>query len=164
MLLFTGKDILCKITTIYDLPRYLLSSFWKETGKNYIHPGFKVVHEENMVSEERVLCLGSSWGTSEHVNEPISSPPFLIPQHKWVQVNHTEDNDVQYYFPNNFTLSQHTMKVCFLTGQGLKGYPERTSCSWACGMGWLCRSADFQVKSTDRTGVQYFISATEVSS
>lgn len=51
-----------------------------------------------MISEERVLCLVSSWGTSEHVNKPISSPPFLIPQHKWAHVNHTEDNDVSITF------------------------------------------------------------------
>lgn len=46
-----------------------------------------------MVSEERVLCLGSSWGTSGHVSKAISTPPFLTPQHKRVHANHTEDND-----------------------------------------------------------------------
>lgn len=46
-----------------------------------------------MVSEEGMLCLETNRDTSEHMNKPISSP-FLIPQHKGMYANQTEDNVV----------------------------------------------------------------------
>lgn len=70
-----------------------------------------------MVSEETVLCLGSSWGTSEHVSKPISSPPFLTPQHKRGHANHTEDNDINITFEAILHFQSTLWKCAFFSNR-----------------------------------------------
>lgn len=54
------------------------------------------------------------------MNKPTSSPPFLIPQPKWVDANHVEDNDVSITFEAILHFWSTLWKSAFLENKAQK--------------------------------------------